>query len=68
MNCYLTSSQIELIQESIEAYVEKLLWSTDLSYNPEIKVKPLLEINKVLTASTLFEEFEVEFLHPICDL
>lgn len=68
MNCYLSSSQIELLQESIEAYVEKLQWSTRLTYNPESKIDSLLQINRILMNSSSTEEVEDESLHPICDL
>ena len=64
----LNSTQIQLLQESIESYIEKLQWSTNLSYNPESKVESLLQINRVFIGSTTLEDVEDEFLHPLCDL
>ena len=68
MNCYLTDSQIQLLQESIEAYVEKLQWDTSLRHSTANKIDSLLQINRILMCSITSKEVESEFLHPLCDL
>ena len=65
----LNSSQIRLLQESIESYIEKLQWSTTLGYSPQDDLPNLVrEIRELYQKALLIQEVSGEFNSGSYDL